>query len=170
LLCLFSGVLSCTSIPNEENNVAFYVPQLEALIKKTLHDFDPELSSPGAVKLLLGTGAQESHLGTYMRQLKGPAVGMFQMEPDSFEWLQVKYAEKYPQLVGRGAPEMEWDLKLAIIMARLRYRADIFDIPSSDDLPGIAAYWKRVYNTKYGKGTEAEFIANYKRFVEGEEV
>lgn len=144
--------------------MSLYVPQFKHLIEKTLHDLDPELASPVAVKLLLGTAAQESHLGTYIRQLTGPAIGVFQMEPATFSWLQTKYGEKYPIILGRGAPEMEWDLKLAIIMARLRYRAHLDPLPS-DAIADVADYWKKVYNTKYGKGTPEEFIENYERFV-----
>ena len=40
------------------------------------------LWSQEAEDLLIGTAAQESHLGTYLRQLgDGPALGIFQMEP-----------------------------------------------------------------------------------------
>ena len=39
-------------------------------------------ASPAARALLLGTAAQESAMGRYIRQLRGgPALGIFQMEP-----------------------------------------------------------------------------------------
>ena len=34
-----------------------------------------------------------------------------------------------------------------------------------NDIPALAALWKRVYNTPLGAGTEAEFIDDYQRYV-----
>ena len=143
--------------------MAYDVAQFKALIEETLHNADPKLADPVAVKLLLGTAAQESAFGKYFKQKSGPAVGAFQMEPGTFEWLQAHYSEEYPQLIGRGAPEMRWDLKLAILMARLRYRIAPWPLPE-DNVQELAKYWKQIYNTKLGKGTPEQFIENYERF------
>ena len=44
------------------------------------------LVSQEAENLLMGTAAQESALGEYIRQLgNGPALGIFQMEPETFD-------------------------------------------------------------------------------------
>jgi len=143
--------------------VSYDVAQLRDLIERTLIDFDAQLAHPTAIDLLLGTAAQESGFGKYLKQIKGPAVGAFQMEPATFEWLRVKYEDKYPELKHRTAKDMEWDLKLAIVMARLRYRAVPLDLPEGG-IEHLAAYWKRHYNTPLGAGTVEEFIANSRRF------
>lgn len=50
------------------------------VIRPTLEKI--ELWSEAAENLLLGTTAQESHMGTYIKQVgKGPALGIYQMEP-----------------------------------------------------------------------------------------
>lgn len=140
--------------------------QFQSLIERTLQDFDPALLSPQAVNLLLGTAAQESAFGTYIQQLgSGPALGIFQMEPATFAWLKKKFRWKYRELFFRKFEELEWDLRLAIIMARLRYRVDKEPLPSAIDIGDMAAYWKRVYNTFKGKGTMAEFVENYEKYV-----
>ena len=94
--------------------------QFKALVKKVLYPLG--LDSRGAINLILGTAAQESRFGTYLVQRGGgPAVGIFQIEPTTFKYLQGKYSQKYPIIAGRVAEEMEWDLRLSIIMCRLKY-------------------------------------------------
>jgi hypothetical protein len=143
--------------------MGYDVKQFRDLIERTLTSFAPSMATKVAVDLLLGTAAQESAFGRYLRQLHGPAVGAFQMEPATFEWLQAKYSDRYPEIDGRTPEEMEWDLRLAIIMARLRYRAVPLELPEGD-VETLAAYWKRHYNTPLGRGTTEEYIANYRRF------
>jgi hypothetical protein len=139
--------------------------QFEDLIERVLSEFG--LRSESAVNLLLGTAAQESRFGTYLRQLGGgPALGAFQMERPTFEWLRGKYCERF-DFQDWYFECLEWDLTASIVFARLRYYCVASPLPSPDDVAGLAAYWKRHYNTFAGKGTEAEFIENYRRFVAG---
>ena len=140
--------------------------QFEDLIRRTLTALDPELCSDSAVNLLLGTAAQESAFGYYLKQMSGPAIGCFQMEPATFRWIQQKYENEYTTVKFRTAESMEFDLRLAIIMCRLRYRPIAKALPEADDLTGLAAYWKEFYNSKLGKGTVEEFITNYKTFIQ----
>ena len=145
--------------------MSFNVAQFKTLIERVLSELDPDLASPVAVKLLLGTAAQESRFGTFLHQLGGgPAKGAFQMEPATFEWLQDRYQEKYPAIFGRKASDMEWDLRLSIIMCRLRYRIVKDDLPA-DDLMSLASYWKLWYNTPKGAGTPEQFVENYRKYV-----
>lgn len=138
--------------------------QFRRLIEQVLHDTDPALADPVAVRLLLGTAAVESQFGTYLRQVHGPALGVFQMEPATFDWLQVKYGLQYPIIADREASELEWDLRLAIIMARLRYRAVPKPLPA-DNVTALADYWKEHYNTKLGAGTVEQFMDRFTRYV-----
>ena len=144
--------------------------QLRDLIERTLKEVD--LYSEDAVNLLMGTAAQESHLGTYIRQINGPALGIFQMEPNTFKDIKVNFLHgKYDlqskiriQMNGEQyAYELEWNLKLAIIYCRLHYLRKPGTLPST--IEGMAAYWKQHYNTYLGAGTEEQFIANYKKYV-----
>lgn len=139
--------------------------QFEDLIRRVITaELNEEMCTDTAVHLLLGTAAQESLFGTYMRQVRGPAMGAFQIEPATFDWLKGKYKKTYPILSNVDVGDLEWDLALAIIFARLRYRA----VPSAlpiDEVYALAAYWKQYYNTPLGAGTIEEFVNNYKRFV-----
>ena len=77
---------------------------------------------------------------------------------------------KIIQISGVSDPQSD-DLinndKLSICMCRVRYRRVKDPIPS--DLFGWARFWKKHYNTYLGKGTEAEFIKNYHRYVKVDE-
>ena len=145
---------------------------LKSLIASVLKELN--LHSDNAVNLLMGTAAQESHLGRYRKQLGGgPALGIFQMEPATFDDIVKNYLRYKPELAARiervarisrfKAEDIENNDLLAICMARVHYLRVREAIPS--DLEGWARYWKRYYNTPIGKGTEEEFIANYKKLV-----
>lgn len=145
---------------------------LKALITSVLKELN--LHSDNAVKLLMGTAAQESHLGKYRKQLGGgPALGIFQMEPATFNDIVNNYLRYKPALAARiervarvcrfKAEDVENNDLLAICMARVHYLRASEAIPP--DVEGMARYWKRYYNTPLGKGTVEEFIANYRRLV-----
>jgi hypothetical protein len=139
--------------------------QFKDLIVRVLSEH-PELLSDSAINLLLGTAAQESQFGRYLRQIGGgPALGVFQMEPETFEWLRSVYFDVYPEISTRQSEELEWDLKLATLFARLRYRVIPSKLPGADDIPALAKYWNDHYNANPNAGTDAEFIENYHRFV-----
>ena len=79
------------------------------------------LNTSPAIDLLMGTCAQESHMGTYLRQLGGgPALGIFQMEPFTFLDLRARFGARF-DVADREPKELEWDLRLSIIMARIKY-------------------------------------------------
>jgi len=150
--------------------MSIYKDQLRELISDTLNEID--LYSEDAVNLLMGTAAQESHLGTYLRQLKsGPALGIFQMEPNTYWDICLNYLEYKPELYaklkkvcGKLDPDhLVWNLKLAICMTRIHYLRVPKPLPT--DLSGYANYWKDHYNTYLGAGTTEEFIHNYKKYV-----
>ena len=146
--------------------------QLKKIIERTLKEID--LYSDDAVNLLLGTAAQESGFGEYIRQLNnGPALGIFQMEPKTHKdhvekYLKYKSDLKIKILKACGVVEfnhafLEFNLKYAICMSRIHYLRKPEALPSSID--GMANYWKKHYNTRLGKGTTQEFIRNFKKHV-----
>jgi hypothetical protein len=112
----------------------------------------------------MGTVAVESDFGTYIRQISGPARGVFQMELGTFLWLKGVYGKRY-SIAARQFEEIEWDLKLAILFARLRFRVIPSPLPEAYDLLGLANYWKRYYNTYLGSGTVQNFLDKYHQHV-----
>lgn len=134
--------------------------------------------SKSAEELLMLTAAVETNLGEYIKQINGPARGIFQVEPLTYNdimyrWLpsasddmrnKVEAFEK--AFVGMcNADTMVYNLKYAIIVTRLFYYRVPKPLPAHDDVHGLATYWKNHYNTKAGKGTVAKAVEKYKKFV-----
>lgn len=141
-----------------------------------------KLHSAAAEALVMGTIIQESLGGMYLRQLgNGPALGICQMEPDTYRDLWRNYLLFRPKLVNplralvhisiENAPplaeQMIANMGYAVAMCRLHYLRVPQSLPDVNDIPAIAYYWKRFYNTPLGRGTELEFIANFERHLSG---
>ena len=101
-----------------------------------------------------------------MRQLNnGPARGVFQVEPKTFDWLKEKYTHRFPILEGATSSNLEWDLRLSILVARLRYLVVLEPFPAADQITHLGVYWKQYYNTPAGSGTVPKFVKNYNKYV-----
>lgn len=148
---------------------------LRLFTRSTLLLLGGRMWSQEAEELLMGTCAQESHLGTYRRQIgDGPARGIFQIEPETERSLWEDYLNFRPALAvavanicGVKGPDvwaLEKNLSYQIIMCRLRYYAWV-KAPIPGTLNTQAAYWKEHYNTSEGAGKVEEYISNYRRFL-----
>lgn len=144
----------------------------------------PALSSLGmctdnAVYLLLLTAAQETKLGHYLVQTNigfNGGIGIYQMEGNTYHTIWDNMVAPFPAMRGKmklytgydGKPSpsrMATDLTLATIMARLFYYRVRESLPSCKDVPAMAAYWKKYWNTELGKGTVEQAVKNYDMFV-----
>ncbi len=144
--------------------------QLRDLITRTLKEAN--LHSDSAVELLMLTAAVESKLGYYIRQIKGPARGIFQMEPATERDLwknYLEYKDATSDTIKRydtaADDDLEWNLGYAILMARVHYLRVPSKLPAADDIDRLAHYWKAHYNTYLGAGTTKKAIAAYKRYA-----
>jgi len=167
--------------------VSIHKKQLRDLIRTVLLGIDPPIKySNSAENLLLLTAAQESHAGTYIKQIGGPALGIFQMEPDTHYDIWMNYIQYNPGLrtiankfsafddplyhendfaFRRNAQQLVWNLNYAVILARIHYYRVPEPLPEYDDVLGLAEYWKQHYNTPLGRGTVKEAVENYERLV-----
>src|ERR1043166_5338472 len=103
------------------------------VVRPTLHNID--LWSVAAEELLMFTAAHESHMGEFLQQENGPAIGVFQVEPATHNWIWqdfllrtsatgvlrdklkwVSPAWPFPRPV-----ELYWNLALGVVDARLKY-------------------------------------------------
>ena len=155
---------------------------------ETARDFAVDVLSPvlqqlgldqyrvqAATELLLGTALQESAL-IYRRQLGGgPALGLFQMEPATHDDIWANFLHYHPALAQSvealttnppAAATLETNDKYAAAMCRVHYLrmgqiVGQTPLPEAGDIPAIAAYWKRFYNTPLGAGSVAQFITHW---------
>lgn len=144
--------------------------QLRELIVDTLKEAN--LHSDSAVELLMLTAATESKLGHYIRQVKGPAMGVFQMEGATEDDIWSNYLKYKPELHSKvqlssvfGDDELVWNLKYAILMARVHYLRVPSSLPNVHNIGGLAHYWKDHYNTRLGKGNPVTAANDYRRLA-----
>ncbi|MDX2346612.1 MAG: hypothetical protein QNK11_07080 [Legionella sp.] len=135
-----------------------------------------QMYSDEAMELLIFTCAAESDGGTYLKQIKGPALGIFQMEPTTHHDLWVNYIFKSTRILSllamnfqcpniQDAERMVYDIRYAAIMARLQYARFPEPLPKKDDVDGMFDYYKKYYNTAKGKAKKADCIKKYKAFI-----
>ena len=137
--------------------------------------------SESAEELLILTCAQESRLGHYIKQIKGPAMGIFQMEPFTYnailDYLKLRQSDllkKILQICYYSAPppptSLIHNLKYAAIMCRVHYMRFSEPLPEPENILGLAQYWKKYYNSEHGKGTVEEAVLNYRNLVDPEDI
>lgn len=139
------------------------------------------LNSLSAEKLLLGTCAAESAMGTYIKQENGNALGVFQMEPKTHDDIHNNYLRyhdrmrrdifKIAGMKQHNIGTIPYDTNLMInlvyatLMARVHYYRVAEELPGNNDIEGMGSYWKRYYNTEGGKGSIEHFLITYKKHV-----
>jgi len=140
----------------------------QIVIKPTLEALS--LYSQEAEDLMLGTCAIESRGGTYLKQLNGPALGIFQMEPRTHDDLWTSYLPNNPAVCNKmmrfcllfnkpKAEVMVYHLTYACAMARILYARHKEPVPKR--LEDQAEYYCKFYNSNLGKSTAEEYIAAY---------
>lgn len=134
------------------------------------------LHSAAAETLLVGTALVESGGLRWLRQRGGgPALGLFQIEPDSHDDLWTNFLRYRDPLADKAAgfaalwpsrhEQLITNLAYACVVARLIYYRAPAPLPGADDLVGLACYWKAHYNTALGAGTVPGFLKTYRRFA-----
>jgi hypothetical protein len=146
----------------------------ELIIKPALEDL--QLYSQDAVQLLLFTCAVESDGGTYLKQLQGPALGIYQMEPNTYNdiwqnYILGKSEIKLRLLHNFEAPTMPseerliYDLRYASAMTMIHYNRSKDPLPNANDIFQLWGYYKLHYNTKRGNASVTEAINKYGEFM-----
>jgi hypothetical protein len=146
----------------------------ELIIKPALNDL--VLYSPEAEELLVFTCAVESLGGSYLKQVKGPALGIYQMEPRTYNDIWQNFIMKHSSLMMKLhssfnlvfiPPEdrLVYDLRFATAIARIHYERFKEKIPDAKDIEGIWEYYKKYYNTSEGAASKEFSILKYQDFV-----
>jgi hypothetical protein len=147
----------------------------ELIVKSSLNDL--LLYSRDAEELIIFTCAVESLGGTYIRQVKGPALGIYQMEPETHNdiWMNFIYSRGPLSLrlfnnfdISKRPDESRliYDLRYATAMTRIFYLRINDSLPSWDDENAMWEYYKKYYNTSKGAAIKDESIKKYHDFLQ----
>jgi hypothetical protein len=144
------------------------------IIKPTLEYMGGNYYSKDAAFLLLCTAAIESNCGEYIKQINGPALGVFQMEPkthdDIWENCDALFDGGKIQNIacvfyslapmGKCGDEALTSAPMySCAIARLKYSMDAAPLPDRNDIKAVYEYYKRIYNTEGGASTYEKFLS-----------
>lgn len=111
-----------------------------------------------------------------MKQEGGPALGIYQMEPVTYNDIWTNFIKFKPTLMtmminnfgcGRVPSEdrLIYDLEFATVMCRIHYMRNHEEIPDHKDPELIWSYYKRFYNTAMGSAEKNKSLALYHQFI-----
>lgn len=143
----------------------------ELVVKPALEPLG--LWSEVAENLIVGTAIQESAL-YFLKQEKGPALGIYQIEPQTYDWLRgvisthrllrsilsvcsLSHLPSNPSV-------LVWHLLYATIVCRFRYLVVKEPLPETHNIQKLAKYYKKYYNTESGDATVESFVRNYNTY------
>ena len=150
---------------------------LDHIITPTLKYMGGNYCTDNARMLLLATAAIESKCGYYIKQVGGPALGIWQMEPathsdiwancdaladhEDNEFRNFIGGLQIPEGSSGGYNNLLISPMYACAMARLKYSMDAAPLPDHNNILAMYTYYKRIYNTPLGASTYAKFEAAY---------
>ncbi|MCH2040163.1 MAG: hypothetical protein MK185_05975 [Saccharospirillaceae bacterium] len=148
------------------------------VIKPTLQRL--QVTDKNALKLLLGTAAQESAMGSHIKTSGQRGLGIYQIHGLTHRHIWDDFLALQPDLasVVRGLAsqrdfldhphaELTTNLSYATAIAWMSYiRHPEFALPANADIEILAKLWKRFYHSK-SDATCEHFINNYRLLVEG---
>lgn len=138
------------------------------IIKPTHLYMGGNYESKDANFLSLCTAAIESNCGYYIKQVGGPALGIWQMEPatehdihKNCDAYHNSFKDRIDDLIVKIYADSDIDLitspTYACAMARLKYSMDPKPLPDHNDIKAVYDYYKRIYNTPLGASTYGKF-------------
>ena len=154
------------------------------IVKPTLEYMGGNYNTVEARFLLLCTAAIESECGHYIKQIGGPALGIWQMEPATHDDIchncDAMNNVNFENSIERFTDDIIWcsdcnnynslmvSPMYACAMARLKYSMDSKALPAYNggtdlDIDMFYRYYKRVYNTGLGASTFDKWLSAIER-------
>ena len=137
-----------------------------------------KLAGPAAVELVLGTALAENYRDrpVSLDQDGGPALGLWQMEPATFDDIHINFLQ-YRSPLDDAVSEIagSWpadaralcgNLYLSAAMCRIHYLRVAAALPAAGDTRAQAGYWKKHYNTHKGGGAASHYVEAWRAIME----
>ncbi len=153
-------------VPEPQTHAYAFLDGVIAPVLQTLR-----MGSVAAEKLLLMTAAHESMGFRYRRQVGGPALSYFQIEPATLDDLYANYLAFRPARQAKmdaflptgmnRLDALEQDDRYACACARMIYARVQAALPDAADDMALAAYAKQHWNTHAGKASAAKYLHDF---------
>ena len=141
---------------------------LHGVILIVSHDAPFNTGIPGLKLLLHGTAAVESDYGYATKQIKGPALGIFQITPNTYSALNEEYLKDKPTykdwLSGFAIKSFDtegnlrYNVPYQVACALLIYKMKGAFNRRLDSTANRARVYKKLWNTPKGKSTVKKYI------------
>lgn len=141
----------------------------------TLARLPTYLTSPSAINLVTGTGADESQWFQYANQNGGPARGFWNMEPATHDDCWRNFIRYRPdiqkalnEILGGSTPDaglMSFRIDYAIAMCRVKYFRSPLALPAAGDAAGLSRYHKVAYNSSLGAADPVADLPYYQAAI-----
>lgn len=145
---------------------SFEYEQAYAAVSKVVSEAPLEIADPdGFVALILETACIESTFGEIVKQKGGPALGVFQMQPGTYRYLQKnlshsekRFVSKYKDENLSGLDNLKFNFPYQVAQCILLYSQ--FGVHEQDlsSKSKRAKVYKKHWNTPKGKATPSLFI------------
>lgn len=153
----------------QSTSPGIHTGHLKLLIRTTLSYLGvAEKDHADWTRLLILTVVAESDKGRLLRQVKGPAKGIFQCEreteKDVLAWLKIKHPSQYQLLkdirvpANIGIHEAEYNLAYSTALCFFVYKWRNVN-PTGKSKVELAQLYKKYYNTPLGKATVKGVLA-----------
>lgn len=150
--------------------------QLQQLVVEPTLKEIPKGYSEESVLALMMIAAHESLRGHYLKQVNGPALGIYQMEPATYYsiwkfgdsiWenavlLGFVTVEQAAQKLVPKPENMIWNLKFATFMARQRLFMKPEKLPKG--MSNLSMYLKKHWNSVLGAAGDYSYMNDYKEW------
>ena len=124
------------------------------------------LYSPAVVELMCMIVAHESMQGKHRRQVNGPALSLFQIEPPTHDdiWQNGPSMKARAKRFGivQNVASLETDDRYAIFVARHHLMRDPNPVPTTPE--AMARYCKSYWNTASGKATAEKYLNDWEQW------
>ncbi|MCW7552137.1 hypothetical protein NX722_05650 [Endozoicomonas gorgoniicola] len=124
-------------------------------------------TSESAIRLLCMIAAHESGGFTYSKQVRGPALSLFQMEPRTFRDLVTYCQRRFPNLSDElpcSPMRLIFDPGFAAAMGRAFLLRIPEPLPDFDNIDALGQYAKTYWNTRYGKATPKNYSDAWRHY------
>ena len=134
------------------------------------------LHSLQAEQLMIGTLICETNFD-YLRQVQGPALGIYQIEPATHNDIK-RYLNRLDKnelkehvltacyyICHPPDSALIHNLAYATVIARLKYAMNPKRLPIAGDVRSQAQYYKDIYNTAKGGGSVDRYIDLYSKHI-----
>lgn len=139
-------------------------------LKKIITDTAKEMDrfKPECVELLCMIAAHESGLGKHRKQINGPALSLFQIEPITHDsiWDNCDSIKALAKKLGitRNLKSLETDDRYAAFVARCYLLMDKNSVPKS--VCEMGQYAKSYWNSSAGKASPEAYVDAYIKWRE----